>query len=303
MFTKKLIVLTIAIFCVMSLNIAFAKKSSKLTKEDLIAVLEDLAKDGNVSGEVVKEESGDVEISGEAVEPTSGEATEPVSGEVVEATSGEFTEPASGEVVEAVSGEATEPTSGDAAEAIVSGEDATSGEVLASGEDGRGDLIINANDVDDDKWYAPYVNDILEKGIMDLDEEGNFNPKNKVTKADVVEAVYNLPGLKSGDEKEWAKETAIVAEGEDLSAEATREDVAVMVYNYVKSYGGGFTGTWMFMLGYDDRDEISEDGYEAVAWCVMNDIIIGKTDDTLNIKDVATRAELATIIYRLANIK
>ena len=59
----------------------------------------------------------------------------------------------------------------------------------------------------------------------------------------------------------------------------------------------------MFLLGVDDVDEISDEAYEAVAWCVMNDIIIGKTEDTVNVLDVATRAELATIMCRVAEAK
>ena len=282
---RKLLLLTIAMFCLTAISVSFAASG------DLI----------EASGDIAVVESGEA-LSGEVVEVVSGEKAEVISGEQAEVVveSGDAT---SGEVVaEVVSGEEAVAQSGEVAE-VVSGEEApaTSGEEkeeLASGDEV---IIAQAKDIEDNRWYATYVNDIVAKGIMELDKDGNFNPTNKVKKADVVDAIYNLPGKRSGDEIEWAKEAAIVAEGEDLSAEATREDVAVMVYNYVKSYGGGFKGTWMFLLGYEDRDEISKEAYEAVAWCTMNDIIIGKTEETVNIQDVATRAELATIIYRLNN--
>ena len=303
MLSKRLFVLTIAIFCVMSLSVAFAKSSSKLTRQDLIEVLNDQADGGNEVSEAVENTSGEELVSGEAVEAESGEAVEsgeaeePTSGEAVEAESGE--EPVSGEVAEEVSGEAVE-----------SGEEATeavSGEVLVvSGEEVSGEpaeLIepeeIKAKDVEESRWYAPYVNDALQNGIMGLDEEGNFRPNEVVTKGDVIDAIYNLPGKSSGEEVDWAIENGIISEDEDIDEEASREEVAVLIYNYVKSNGGGFKGTWVFLLGYDDDEDISEEAYEAVAWCTMNDIIVGKTDDIMDPQAMATRAQLATIMVRL----
>lgn len=285
---KRLLLLTVAIFSLLAINVSFAKtiRISKELADEIIKLQEEAKKS---SGEAIETSGEKLEAeSGEKIEAESGEVAEVVSGDKIEAKSGEAIE-TSGEKLEAVSGEVAEVVSGEKVEAV-------SGEVAKSGDE----VIVTAKakDIEASKWYAPYVKNVVKKGIMELDEEGNFNPMSKVTKQDVIDAIYNLPGLKA-EEEEWAKDNKIVAEGEDLSAEATREDIAVTIYNYVKSYGGGFKGTWMFMLGYSDKDEISKEAYESVAWCVMNDIIIGKTDDTLNIQDVATRAELATIIYRI----
>ena len=312
---KRLLLLTALIFCFIAINISFAKTGklgsnfsiSKVASGDK-AVAESGEKAEVVSGdsttapskEETKEISGEaVKESGEKAEVVSGEAPV-VSGEEAKEVSGEAPV-VSGEVAEVVSGE-TPVVSGDVAE-VVSGEvPVVSGEEVevASGDEV---IVAKANDIEDNRWYAEYVNSIVGRGIMELDENGNFNPTSNVTKADVVEAVYNLPGRKSGDELEWAQDNGIIAKDEDVSAIVTREDIAVIIYNYVKSYGGGFTGSWRFILSFDDRYEISEDALESISWCVMNDIIIGKTDDTVNAKDIATRAELATIIYRLADAK
>ena len=292
MLSKKLILTLVVVFCVMSLNFAFAK-------EEVVATSGEAIVSGETIEEPAEEPSGEIIASGEAVAEPSGE--EVISGEEVVEPSGEELI-ASGEEVTEPSGE--EATSGEVA---VSGEaiEEVSGEVVTSGETttDSGEANIVANDVEDDRWYAPFVNEALNKGYMGLDEEGNFNPKNVVTKADVVEAIYNLPGDKTKAEKEWAIENGIIDEKDDLEVEAKREDIAVLVYKYAQANGGGFKGSWMFLLGVDDVDEISDEAYEAVAWCVMNDIIIGKTEDTVNVLDVATRAELATIMCRVAEAK
>jgi hypothetical protein len=49
----------------------------------------------------------------------------------------------------------------------------------------------------------------------------------------------------------------------------------------------------------EDKDEISDDAFEAIAWCNMCGIIVGRDDNKVHAKDVATRAELATILVRL----
>ena len=53
---------------------------------------------------------------------------------------------------------------------------------------------------------------------------------------------------------------------------------------------------------YSDREEISEDAYEAVAWCSMKEVVIGRPDGTFGAKDGCTRAELATIMVRLVEL-
>ena len=47
-------------------------------------------------------------------------------------------------------------------------------------------------DADRDAWYAPYVQYAKDNGLMDLDEEGNFNPGAEVSRAEVAETVYRL---------------------------------------------------------------------------------------------------------------
>lgn len=53
----------------------------------------------------------------------------------------------------------------------------------------------------------------------------------------------------------------------------TREQMALILYQYAKYHDQGFTGAWAFPLGYEDAGEVSEFAYEAVCWVTMKDIM------------------------------
>jgi len=55
-----------------------------------------------------------------------------------------------------------------------------------------------------------------------------------------------------------------------------REQLVTMLYRYEQRYGGGFTGSWMFLLDFADRQEFSEWAYEAVCWMRRNHMVEGK---------------------------
>lgn len=78
----------------------------------------------------------------------------------------------------------------------------------------------------------------------------------------------------------------------------TREQFATMIYRYVQKKGQGFTGSWMFLLPYNDRADISEWANEAAHWCSMKGIINGKAGNIFDPQGLATRAEAVTMLYR-----
>ena len=67
--------------------------------------------------------------------------------------------------------------------------------------------------------------------------------------------------------------------------------------------GGGFTGMWMFLLDFNDRDEISDWAYEAMCYMNMKGIINGKPEKLLDPQGVATRAEAAAMLRRYHEMK
>ena len=83
----------------------------------------------------------------------------------------------------------------------------------------------------------------------------------------------------------------------------TREQLAAILYRYEQMLGGGFTGMWMFLLDFNDRDEISDWAYEAMCYMNMNGIINGKPEKLLDPQGVATRAEAAAMLRRYHEMK
>ncbi len=70
-------------------------------------------------------------------------------------------------------------------------------------------------------------------------------------------------------------------------------------YRYEQTYGGGgFTGIWMLLLDFTDREEVSEWAYEAVCWMSMNHIVEGKGNKIFDPKGTATRAEASAMLMR-----
>ena len=58
----------------------------------------------------------------------------------------------------------------------------------------------------------------------------------------------------------------------------------------------------MFLLDNPDANQISEYADEGMHWMVMNKIMVGMPDGTLSPKGSLTRAQLATMICRYADI-
>ena len=123
-----------------------------------------------------------------------------------------------------------------------------------------------------------------------------------ITRAEAVAKLYALAG--SPDVSGLQNPFADVAEGGDYDAilwaanagitrgvdetrfapgrTLTREQAATFLYRYVQSLGGGFTGSWMFLLDYPDRTEVSEWAYEALCWTTMNGVLPVAEGDTLS---------------------
>ncbi len=176
---------------------------------------------------------------------------------------------------------------------------------------------VSFPDLDPTAWYHEHTDYVISHGLMNGNEKGLFEPNGTVTRAQMVTLLWNLKGkpvvnfyMTYSDVSEetwyaeairWATSEGIVSgcgDGSFGPADTiTREQMAVMLYNYKKKYGdGGFTGAWMYRLPFEDLDQISDWAFEAVAWCNMKGIITGKGNDLFDPKGQATRAEMAAIL-------
>ncbi len=226
--------------------------------------------EATISGDVAKESGDEAEESGEKAV---------VSGDKAEVSGDEAT--ISGDVATKSGDEADK--SGE--EAVVSGDKAE-----ASGEKEEAKLPV---DVTEDRWFANYVADAVKNDYMEVNEKGEFRPYDKLTKREAVEALTKLENPTG----EGALDNDI-----ESTEEITREEVADLVYKIAKAKGKGFSDEWLVLLEFEDVLEISGSHYEAVAWCNVNKIMVGRPGNVIGARDVATRAELATILVRLADV-
>lgn len=176
------------------------------------------------------------------------------------------------------------------------------------------EAAISLVDVPADAWYAEAAAYVCEKGIMKATSEGLFSPEGGVNRAQMAQMLWNLEGcpvvnyaMSFTDVGEgWESVRWAVSEGYmqgygdgsfGLGDELTREQLAAILYRYAQKQGGGFTGSWMFLLDCADRAEVSPWAYEAVCWMNMHGIINGK-GGYIAPKDMVTNAEAAAIWMR-----
>lgn len=95
----------------------------------------------------------------------------------------------------------------------------------------------------------------------------------------------------------WGVATGVV-KGTDIGFEpnspVTRETLAVLLYRAA----GSPAVVDELPRRFVDGAQVADWAQEAMIWCVQNDIIKGYPDNTLGAKNVATRAEVATMLQR-----
>lgn len=168
-------------------------------------------------------------------------------------------------------------------------------------------------------WAEKFVESMIEKGLMNGVSENEFAPDTKLTRAMFVTILYRMEnspktsaslfedvenGAWYADAAAWANENGIVngiSEKEfapDLNI--TREQMAAILYRYAKLKGvDGNSGESIDIHSFADFSDISEFAYEAIKYVVENKIMSGRTEDTINPKDTATRAEAAAVLSRI----
>jgi hypothetical protein len=172
------------------------------------------------------------------------------------------------------------------------------------------------------EWYHDGVHFCIENGLMRGDGNNQFRPADTLTRGMLVQILYNeagrpaVSGSCSFDDvvsDRWYANAVIWAAQEGIvkgfdnhrfapDVPITREQLAVMLYRYEQTHGGGFHGNWLFRLDFHDADTINEWAYEAICWLTMNQVILGEENRTLRPKGLVTRAEAAMMVQRYFNV-
>jgi len=189
----------------------------------------------------------------------------------------------------------------------------------AEGEDADSHICpsLAFSDLNVNAWYHEATDYVIENGLMNGTEKTRFAPNSNLTRAMLVTILYRNEGEPAVNRSIpfadvdvsayyanaviWAQQNGIVkgiSETEFApNADITREQIATIIYRYAE-YKGMETVTLEENLHFDDASEISEYAVQAINWAVGTGLLKGRTDNTLNPRDNATRAEIATILKR-----
>lgn len=176
---------------------------------------------------------------------------------------------------------------------------------------------LNFTDVKESDWFFKGVEYVVDKGIMSGISENEFAPSGKLTRAMLVQMLYNMESRPACDAENafidvpvgqwytdaviWANDAKIVSGmGEGLFApnmEITREQMVAMLYNYAKYKGYDVTAS-ADLSAFADTASVSAWAQPAMQWAVAEGYISGMGDSQLAPQGTATRAEIASVIMR-----
>ena len=175
-------------------------------------------------------------------------------------------------------------------------------------------------DVVEGKWYYDAVMTAYEKELMNGVTANTFEPLTAMNRAMLVTMLYRLEGSPAveGNVSEtftdckdtayyanavlWAFQNEIVTGRGETTFEPlsnlTRQEMAVILYNYMK-YKGVDEVTEP-ELSYSDADKVASWATAAVAYCTQTELMNGVTAETFDPAGSANRAMGATVLVRIA---
>ena len=176
-------------------------------------------------------------------------------------------------------------------------------------------------DVEPREWYYNYIGFVGRHGIFNGYGDGEFRPKQNMTRAEVVRVLFTLDGSPSvtvtdrfsdvaqdawyADEVEWAVSNGIVTgypEGTFCPDNfVSRQDFVTMLYRFANYKEYDTTGR--AELNFPDVDDTNEYAIEAFAWAIDSGIISGTVEyDGIYLRPAAstTRAQVAKMLSVVA---
>lgn len=171
-------------------------------------------------------------------------------------------------------------------------------------------------DIPSGSWYESAVRYCLNNNYMNGESETKFNPNGTVSRAQMVQVLYNLegqPGLAGAPDVfddvditnwyfravTWAKSKNIAsgtsATTFEPNAPVTREQVATFFANYAK-FKNNYSGAQSDLGKYSDQNKISSWAKENISWAVNYGLMSGTSNTTLDPQGTCIRAQLAQFI-------
>jgi hypothetical protein len=175
-------------------------------------------------------------------------------------------------------------------------------------------------DVPAGQWYTEAVQKVVDRGLFTGYADGSFQPDSDMTRAMLVTVLWRLDGSTDSFSAgrfndvadgqwystavDWASNWGIVngvSEGVfGVTQNVTREQMVTFLYRYCQVKGFDVSQT-AALTDFTDADTVSAYATEAMAWAVSAGIING-SNNALNPTGNATRAQVATILMRFAEL-
>ena len=175
-------------------------------------------------------------------------------------------------------------------------------------------------DVHPDDWFYDHVMFVYQNGLMNGTSATTFSPNDPITRAQAAVILYRMAGSPAvtGDSAFtdvvngpgtawyynavlWAQQNGIVSGYGDGTfrpgTDITREQLAVIFYNYAKHKGYDVSAT-NDLSGFTDAGDVSDWALPAMRWAVGSGIMGGYGDGILGPQGTATRAQVAAMLRR-----
>lgn len=174
-------------------------------------------------------------------------------------------------------------------------------------------------DVPDDAWYASYVYDIVDKGIMAGISSTEFQPDGQMTRAQAAQILYTMagspavntatrfndvfPGQWHYNPITWCTFSGVMAgysSGDFLpDAAITRQQMVSVLYKYTTKILKDPASERDGLESFADRDSISSYARTSMQWAVARGIISGTRENgqlTIQPQGVVSRAQMAIML-------
>ncbi len=170
-------------------------------------------------------------------------------------------------------------------------------------------------DVDKNAWYAKNVDFCEKAGLMNGVGCGSFAPTQTMTRAMLVQVLYNLSGEKNApygftdvpsnawyyDAVNWAAANGIVngvGDGKfSPNAPVTREQTVTILRRFALNFSEAPFNEEA-LDGFSDASLVSAFARDSMCWAVQIGLINGRTPTTLAPNGQTTRAEIAALLQR-----
>ena len=181
------------------------------------------------------------------------------------------------------------------------------GKVTIKSEFGKANAYVNPYmDVQTNDWYFGAVQYVTENGLMNGTGKG-FEPNLATSRAMIWTILARMSDVNTASGGEWyavAQQWAIangVSDGTMPNGTITREQLAAMLYRYAVSKGMVKGPATADLSVFADANSVSSYAVEAMQWAVSTGLI-GGMDGKLNPQGSATRAQVATMLMRFAEL-